>query len=175
MLEINCDYMILRGPMAVGKTTTGRALFKYLNKIGIERAFIPFDMLRKLISRREPSYELKKIHTENAVVLANKFISEGYFTILEGVYAIQELLDYLKTNIHGEYKLFQLNCDINTLLKRDSSNDRAFSCGCEKINLALQILKENSNKNPEEIIIDNTYLSVDEVVDKIINNITNKN
>lgn len=155
--------------MGVGKSTTGRELFKYLHRYNIPRAFIPFDILRTLLSDREPTYRLKKIHTQNSILLANTFISEGYFTILEGVYTIQDLLDMLKKNIQGNYKLFRLTCDKDVCIARDAEvSDKRIKCGTDKINSVYDFFDKNVLSNPEEIILDNTNIGVDAVVEKIV-------
>jgi adenylylsulfate kinase-like enzyme len=171
MLEIKYDYIILRGVMGAGKTTTGKALFKQLNDHNIQRAYIPYDVMRKFVSNRKPTYDNKILHMKNTIFMANNFINEKYFTIIEGVFAIQNLMNILKKEVNGSYKSFRLTCKKEICYKRDQSKERLFSTGKENINFANSLFEKNLILNQEEIIIDNSQLSIQQVVDKIISEI----
>ncbi|MEM2916668.1 MAG: hypothetical protein QXT19_04935 [Candidatus Woesearchaeota archaeon] len=126
------------------------------------------------MSDRKPTYKNKLLCTKNIIALMNNFIEAGYFGIVEGVFAEQDLLDCLKTKINGTYKLIRLHCAREICYERDKNSDRPFVCGKNCIDIAYNLYEANAKNNLEEIVIDNSNTSVDKVVDLIVDAIKSK-
>ncbi|MBS3167147.1 hypothetical protein J4403_02975 [Candidatus Woesearchaeota archaeon] len=169
MLEIKYDYLILRGNIGVGKTTTLKKLIPYFHKSRINFALIDCGELRKYIGDKEPSYKNRVLCAKNTILLANSFIQEGYFTLLEWVLADQDLLDQMKKQISGEGKLIRLSCSLEQNLIRNKCPNRMWPGSIDKIVYINNLFEKNKPYNLNETLIDNNLLSAEEVANQIIN------
>lgn len=92
--------------------------------------------------------------------------------MVEGVFCEQGLVDYFRNSIKGNYKQFRLACERYICYQRDKSAGRQFVCGEEEIDKVFDFYERHAVDNLEEVIVDNSSLSVDGVVDIVISNLT---
>ena len=162
------DYVIIRGAMGVGKTTTSRQLFHELSEKGIECSLLHADIVRKFINNREPTYRNRKLGVKNMIDIANNTIEDGYITILEGVFTDQELLNNMKNNISGKYLLVRLGADIDINMSRNKNPDRTFVALEDKIPDAIARYESNKWNNTEEVYYHTNNISANDVAMKIV-------
>lgn len=162
------DYLILRGSMGVGKSTTCAALYQYLEKMNIPRAFVQSDYIRRITSDRAPTPRNKTFAMENIVDVANNCISAGYFTIIEGVFYEDDFVKRLKSDVRGDYRFIRLTCEREQCYLRDASRQRFHHAGKQAIDFVFDSFEDYE----DEVIIDNSFLSVEETLEKIVCEIT---
>ena len=83
---------VLRGPMAVGKTSVAQELAGFFEKVAI----VPIDM----VCGWRPESESETLLTvRNAAALAQNFAAEGYSVIVDGLFDYPEALSELLSGL----------------------------------------------------------------------------
>lgn len=160
------DYLLIRGPVGVGKTTTVRALQKRLKEAGHKAYCLSFEHFRAQHNLLIPTYENKKRGLELLIPELQQRINDGYLVVFEGVFYEKEFLDYIRDNLGVNYLQINLFAEKSTCLARDAQRNK--SRGVTNVEETWEFLKRENNKDNKEITLSTENLSVDEVVNKIL-------
>ena len=121
--------IIIRGPSAVGKSTTAKAVAE---KLGHKTAHVSVDLTEELMPdwKNIPIKERLKFMYMNAYSLAENYISNGYNVVTDGYYSIENNKTMLKYMIElgeknlSEVYVFELEADIKTIIRRARKRGR---------------------------------------------------
>ena len=87
--------VVIRGPIAVGKTTVSQELAKLFTRVAV----VPVDWLRHMVGSWDPEDRMEAVLAgRNAAALARRFCDEGYQVIVDGSF---DDLDALSALLHG--------------------------------------------------------------------------
>ncbi len=176
------DFIIIFGPQAVGKMTVGEALGR---KLGLKlfHNHVTIDLVLKYLSWDEGS-ELINLFREE--ILKKMAISNQKGVIFTYVWAFNDkndwnYIEYISQLFkdHNVYYI-ELNSDLETRLHRNNTENRLMKkwtkqdVKASNQRLKDTLIKYRTTSHPDEIHyenylrINNTHLSVDDTVDKII-------
>ncbi|MGV8151476.1 MAG: AAA family ATPase [Candidatus Nanoarchaeia archaeon] len=164
------NYLIIRGPLGIGKTTISEKLAKELNGIHISIDSIVDNP--KLIKReKEEGYISRKNFLDaNDIALteAKKHLDNHKIVIFDGnfyyIEVIEDLIAKLK-DLGYKGQVFTLKASLNECIKRDSGRKRVYG-----IDAAKAVYKK-VDEFDYGIVIDTTNKTPDEVIKKIKNNL----
>ena len=118
--------VVVRGPIAVGKTAVSQELAKLFGKVAV----IPVDWLRHMIGRWNPENNMEAVlASRNAAALAQNFCDEGYQVIIDGLFDDFETLSALLLGLQNrQVQVVTLAASWNEILRRHKTrpeNQRA--------------------------------------------------
>lgn len=119
---MNQKLIIVRGPACSGKTTICRELRNFDEKI----AWISVDRVKEIYSNFE-NRTLDEVHKSVNALLAD-LLDRGYIVVVDGIFKQENYyLDLVKIadNKKVPHVIYQLECSLPTLLKRDKSREGA--------------------------------------------------
>jgi broad-specificity NMP kinase len=156
-------YIIIRGPLGIGKSSISEKLASKLKAVHIEYDRIVDD--RGLNKDKEEGYISQKSFfkaNEIAVVKAKKLIDSGKIVIFDGNFYWKSQLDDLKKRLANyEGKVFTLKASVETCIKRDSRRDKTHG------EMAARVVHKKSTEFDYGISIDTENKTPEEVVNEI--------
>ena len=161
-------YLIIRGPLAVGKTTIAKALTKKLNG-----KYISADKALDKVGWKESKdgfiAEESFLKANTLIIPAmKKSLSKGKITILDGnFYRKTQLLDILK-KVKSKKYIFTLKASVNECIKRDK--ERKISLGKDAVKVVHKIV----SKLDYGIVINTNNRSVEETMKEVISYLPKK-
>lgn len=120
-------YIIIRGPLGVGKSTIAKALAKKLNA-----TYISFDkvLTENGLDRIDDDFIPEDYIKANEIVIPQikKDLSERKIVILDGCFYFKEQIEHLKENLSDIAKeyAFDLKASLDSCIKRDSLRKRVY-------------------------------------------------
>lgn len=157
------SYVVIRGPLATGKTKLGLALRDSLNQSGIPASYLSLDLIKSMTGNRLPTKENKRLALQSAVPIANVHLENGRVPIIEGVLYEQEFMEYIFQGVDGQAYIFRIDASEDIRLARNKQRGERGS-NDEKV-----IASPSWFKRPleGEIIIPNEK-SLDDAVNNIL-------
>ncbi len=122
----SAQIIIVRGPIAVGKTAVSQELAKLFRKVAV----IPVDWLRHMVGSWNPENKMEAVLAgRNAAALAQNFCGEGYQVIIDSPFDDLEALSALLLGLQNrQVQVVTLAASWNEILRRHETrpeNQRA--------------------------------------------------
>ncbi len=120
-------YIIIRGPLGIGKSTIAKALAKKL-----KATYISFDKVlsENGLDKIDDDFTPEDFIKANEIVLPiiKKDLSEGKIVILDGCFYFKEQIEHLQENLSDIAKeyAFDLKASLDSCIKRDSKRKRVY-------------------------------------------------
>lgn len=151
--------ILVRGPLAVGKTTVSKALAQRLHPC----AAISVDKLRKMPSDGDLSPRHLKLAKSNAALLAGRFLAEGYTVVIESVFEKGESIEMVQEVLGragvDAFHVVTLTADLDVLESRDAQKRVP---NAERVAELHDRFRRTSA--PPGIVVDTSALDIEEVV-----------
>jgi len=150
--------IVIRGPLGVGKTTVSKILTQNLN---IE--YLSLDQILKDNDLEgTDGIPLKNFLKGNKIIseIANK--SKNSF-IIDGCFYYEEQINDLKKKFDNDVIIFTLNSDVEKCIERDSKRTKVYGEDSARFVHMVTTKIQVGHK------IDNSNLSIEETVEKIMN------
>jgi shikimate kinase len=118
-------YVIIRGPLGIGKSTISLALAKKLNA-----TYISFDKVLEEngLDKIDDDFTPEDFIKANEIVLPKikKDLARGKVVILDGCFYFKEQINHLEENLPGKFYAFDLKASLDSCIKRDSKRKRVY-------------------------------------------------
>lgn len=155
-------FIIIRGPLGVGKTAVAKRLAKVL-----KGEYVSIDLILEKLGLDLPdgySIPLKnfKKASESYLAGARKKIAQGEIIIFDGNFYYKEQIRHLVRNLTFECLIFTLKAPLEVCLKRDSQ--RKISYGQEAVKAVYKLV----SRFDYGYVIDTSDKTVNQVIKKVI-------
>ena len=118
-------FIIIRGPLGIGKTTIAKALAKILNA-----EYISIDKVleENNLDREDNNFVPEDFIKANEIILpkVKEGLAKGKIVIFDGCFYFKEQIEHLKKNIPKKGFVFNLKAQIETCVDRDSKRDGVY-------------------------------------------------
>jgi len=118
-------FIIIRGPLGIGKSTIARALAEIL-----KAEYISFDKVLEEngLDREDDNFIPEDFIKANEIVLpkAKDSLKKGRIVIFDGNFHFKEQIEHLINSLPYKYYIFDLKASIGTCIKRDSERERVY-------------------------------------------------
>ena len=155
--------LIIRGPMASGKSTVCKILDEKLQDfLFLDRAYVKNTMLKKM-SNKELA---RKISKTAVYAMMQELMSEKYNLLLQeqSTLSVQkEFAEFIEKYNYKVVSIF-LTCDVETAIKRDWKRGRK-----TRVNLVKEMHRLHGKADKEDIIIKTDKHRLEETVHMILN------
>ena len=156
-------YIIIRGPLGIGKSTIAKSLAKMLKAdyISIDKVLEKNELDRKDNNFIPEDY----IKADNIVLpKAKKAIEKGKIVIFDGCFYFKEQIEHLEKNLPKGY-VFNLKAPVETCIARDSKRKRVYG------ERAAKEVYELVSKFDYGFVIDTHNKTKRQVVQEIMNHL----
>lgn len=154
--------IIIRGPLGVGKTTVSQLLSKNLHLEYLSLDHIVDD--NKLVSANSDGIPLESYLKANQIILDFAKKSENSF-IIDGCFYYQEQIDDIVKKFDNDVEIFTLTSHVDKCIERDSKREKVYGENSARFVHMVTTKIQAGHK------IDNTDLTVEETVEKIMEKI----
>jgi len=152
--------IIIRGPLGVGKSTISKLLAKKINA-----EYLSLDKILKDNNLEGTNgIPLKNFLKSNAIIFKLITDSEESF-IIDGCFYYQEQIDNLQEKFENKIIIFTLISNVEKCIERDSRREKVYGEGSTRF---VHIITTKIKAGHE---IDNSNLTIEETIDKIVENI----
>lgn len=160
--------VIIRGAPASGKTTIAKKFRNYDEKV----VWLKVDNFKDFFSGNSSLTEQRDVD-ETALASLEHLLDQGFSVVMEKIFydpfIIPKAIEVAKSR-NIKYKVFQIFCDTDVLIKRDETRE-GIKEGCRKPMgaEAIEEIAKHINKNvlKDAIILDTSKMSAEECVLKI--------
>ncbi|MBI5064936.1 AAA family ATPase [Candidatus Woesearchaeota archaeon] len=119
-------YIIIRGPLGVGKSTISKSIAKELNAeyISIDKV-----LSENGLDKVENDIPEKNFIKANEIILpkAQEILSRGKPIVFDGNFYFHAQISHLIENLEGQHYIFTLDASIGTCIRRDAQREKP--CG----------------------------------------------
>jgi len=123
-------YIVIRGPLGVGKSTIAKALAKIL-----KAKYISIDKVLEEngLDKEDNNFTPEDFIKADNIVLpkSKKAIEDGSIVIFDGCFYFKEQIEHLEKNLPRGY-VFNLKAPLQTCITRDSKRKRVYGKGAAK-------------------------------------------
>jgi len=154
--------IIIRGPLGVGKTTVSKLLSQNLNLEYLSLDKIIED--NKLVPANSDGIPLESYLKANQIILDLGKKSKKSF-IIDGCFYYQEQIDDLVKKFDKDVEIFTINSHVDKCIERDSKREKVYGEDSARF---VHMVTTRIQAGHE---IDNTDITVEETVDKIMEKI----
>ena len=154
--------IIIRGPLGVGKTTVSKLLSQNLHLEYLSLDKVVDD--HNLVPPNSDGIPLKSYLKANEIILSLANKSENSF-IIDGCFYYQEQIDDLVNKFDNNVEIFTLTSHVEKCIERDSKRPKVYGED------SARFLHMVTTKIRAGYEIDNTDLTVEETVEKIMEKI----
>jgi len=123
-------YILIRGPLGIGKTTISKLLSKKLKAKYFSMDKILAD--NKLDDRGdEPCIPAKNFVKANEIILpqVKKYLNKGNIAVLDGCFYHKEQISHLEKNLKFKEVALDLKAPVKTCIERDSKRKKVYGEG----------------------------------------------
>jgi shikimate kinase len=118
-------YIIIRGPLGVGKSTIAKALAKKLNA-----AYISIDTVLEQhgLDRKDDAFVPEDFIKVNRIILPTikKHLQKNKIVILDGCFYFKEPIAHLKKELAFKCLIFSIKASLKTCIERDNNRRRVY-------------------------------------------------
>ena len=159
------NILLIRGPIAVGKTTTVEQVANRMQRVAV----VPVDWLRHMVGRWDPSDAAEAIlASRNAGALARNFRDHGLSVLIDGPFAEQQTVDALKAEVSScGLAIVTLWATWETVLARHQTRPPNNRADVERVRLVYDLIGA-SRDAIDGPWIDTTDMSPQDVVDSVL-------
>jgi shikimate kinase len=158
---MNSFYIIIRGPLGIGKTTISKKLAELLNA-----KYFSFDKILKEngLDKVDDNFTPQDFVKANKIVLPDikKTLEDGQIVILDGCFYFKEQITHLEKNIDSPLYIFTLKAPLKTCIDRDSKRKKVYG------KIAAKEVYELVSKVKIGKIVNTKNKTIQEVIGKII-------
>lgn len=164
--------IIITGPPGSGKSTISKKLAERVDK-GVA---INIDDIRKMVKagyalpwlETSESRDQRNLATKNICDIANNSIDMGFDVFIDDIILNKKLIDNYKKSLHNKINFFLLLPSKETLFKRlkDRREDDVMFDRANKLHKSFSSIKNKFDWT----IIDNSSLTIEETLNKILKN-----
>jgi len=150
-------FIVIRGPLGIGKTTIARALAKKLNA-----EYISIDKVLEEngLDKENNDFLPEDFVKANEIVLpkVKKDLSKGKIVIFDGCFYFKEQVEHLEKNLPMKHYIFNLKAPVETCIERDSKRKKVYGgkAAGEVFRLVSAfdygIIINTDNKTPEQVV-----------------------
>src|SRR3989338_2658833 len=151
--------IIIRGPLGVGKTTVSKLLSQNLHLEYLSLDQIVDD--NKLVPANSDGIPLESYLKANQIILDLAKNNKNSF-IIDGCFYYQEQLDDLVKKFDNNVEIFTLTSHVDKCIERDSKREKVYGEDSARF---VHMITTKIQAGHE---IDNTNLTVEETVEKIM-------
>ncbi|MEK6963590.1 MAG: hypothetical protein AABX70_04130 [Nanoarchaeota archaeon] len=155
------DYVLIRGPIGVGKTSVAKRFSNLLSLDCYPSFFIEFDRFRRELGIGEPTYLNKRVGTFLLVERMNQLIQKGSLPVVEGVF-YEGNMNHLRRNITGLALLIKLMAPLDICIERDQR--RTYPRGVERV---VPVWNSLQHTVVSEVSINTETRTIEEIVDDV--------
>ncbi|MFA4887478.1 MAG: ATP-binding protein [Candidatus Nanoarchaeia archaeon] len=121
-------FIIIRGPLGIGKTTISDKLAKRLKGVHISMDKILEEYGLDKVSQKEETIPLRNFLKANKLILpvAKEHLKKGTIVIFDGNFQHKEQLVGLVEKIHYPHYAFNLKASVETCIARDKGRKRSY-------------------------------------------------
>ncbi len=156
------DYIFIRGPIGVGKTSVSRSLYDRLRLNYYNPFLLEFDRFRN----ENVEEQITDLNQQRAVELLvhklNDLIESRCIPIIEGVFYQPELVSYLLNNVYGKSLRIKLFAPVDVCVERNQN--RRFSREEFRVVNTWELLQQDEQG---EMVIQTQDRTIEHVVDEI--------
>ncbi|MGI6608937.1 MAG: AAA family ATPase [Limnochordia bacterium] len=155
--------VVLRGPIAVGKTSVAQELTRFFDK----SAIVPVDWLRHMVGGWRPESESEMLlAAKNAAALAQNFAAAGYCAIIDGPFDYSEALSELLSGLGGQQvEVVTLIASWDEVLRRHNKRPENHRAELSRVTSVYQHIVDNRDIGGVWVNTDST--SAAEIAKKI--------
>ncbi len=155
--------LIVRGPLAVGKTTTSERLRELLAPCAV----VSVDKLRRMTSDADLSQAQLELAKGNAAALAKRFLAAGYRVVIESVFERESHLRLVQDSLRRDatIRTVLLSAALETLSDRDSRKTSPNEARVEEVYGRVRSFGE-------DVVIATDGLDADAVADAVVSRLT---
>lgn len=150
-------FIIIRGPLGIGKSTMAKALARIL-----KAEYISFDKILEEngLDREDDNFVPEDFIKANEIVLpkVKENLKKGKIVILDGNFYFKEQIEHLKKNLLYKCYIFDLKASVETCIERDSKRERVY--GEKAVKEVHELVSEfdygtkiNTDKKTEEEVV----------------------
>jgi len=160
-------FIIIRGPLGIGKTTIARALAKILNA-----EYISIDKVLEEngLDREDNNFVPEDFIKANEIMLPKirGELSKGKIVIFDGCFYFKEQIKHFQRNLSFKGYIFNLKADVETCIQRDGKRKKVYG---EK---AAREVHNLTSKFDYGINIDTDKKTKEQVIDEILSYLPKK-
>lgn len=160
-------FVIIRGPLGIGKSTIAKALSKVLKAeyISIDRV-----LEENRLDKEDNSFIPGDFIAANKIVLpeVKEFLEKDKIVIFDGCFYFKEQIEHLKRNIHYKHYIFNLKAPIEVCIERDKKRKKIYG------EQAAREVYELVSKFDYGINIDTNKKTEKEVIKEILSHLPNE-
>lgn len=157
-------YIIIRGPLGIGKTTIAKELAKKLNA-----EHILFDKVLEEngLDKKDNDFTAEDYLKANAIAIpkAKNYLDKGIPVIFDGCFYFKEQIEDIVEKLDYPTYIFTLKASVNSCIERDSKRERVYG------EQAAKDVHELVSKFDAGTIIDTEGKTEKEVVKEILEKI----
>ncbi len=154
-------YILIRGPLGIGKSTISRELAKRLNA-----EYISMDSILEEhgLAKTDSDYTADDFVKANEIIIphAKKLLAKGKIVIFDGNFYFKKQIDHLIKNISATYFVFTLKAPLETCIARDKSREQG--CGEEAAKAVYGLV----SKLDYGTIIDTSKKNIEQTIQEIL-------
>lgn len=161
-------FIIIRGPLGIGKSTIAKNLTQILGAkyFAVDRVLDDYDLTKNI----EDGYVSQKsfLKANKIIILqSKKFLEKGISIIFDGNFYWKLQIDDLIKKLNFPYYIFTLKAPLEVCIERDSRRNKTY--GQE----AVKAVYKRSTEFNYGIIINTNNKTLNETVQKIISHLPN--
>jgi len=121
-------YVIIRGPLGIGKSTIAKELAKLLGADYISIDDVLAEHKLDKVSEKEKCIPVKNFVEANELVIpkVEKEIEKGKIVVFDGNFYHKEQIEHLIRKLNFEHYEFTLKAPLKTCIERDSQRQRVY-------------------------------------------------
>jgi GrpB-like predicted nucleotidyltransferase (UPF0157 family)/shikimate kinase len=128
-------YIIIRGPLGIGKTTISKILAKKLKAEHISMDKVLEENNLDKVDEKEGCIPARNFIKADEIVFPKlkSLLDKGKIVIFDGCFYHKEQIEHIERNFQGEHFIFNLKAPLEVCIKRDKGRDKVYGEFAAKI------------------------------------------